>query len=286
MSLERSRFGCDNIKKGSYRNGVWWRKDERTHRRKERQKTSDNRSLSTMWKNEAWVNKSPSNELFMKIHQRNVSWRRRDKLQFTRNEQPLPVGRCKGQPELRQGQELRSQNARRCLSAIKTLINKSVLLSEERPWIMYVPCVNSIVPMLQALTVLSCRCKRTIYRHDDVVREISWGQLRAMRCARNVARTRYKMLIGKPEGKTSLGRTRRRWEDSIIETGRDNLTAYDTGEWRAVVSTEMHLRHPQKTGNLFTSSATTSLSTTLALQVRFGLYEGFSQICVLFPPSP
>jgi len=41
-----------------------------------------------------------------------------------------------------------------------------------------------------------------------------------MRWARHVARTEerrglYRVLVGKPEGKRTLGRPRRRWEDNI-----------------------------------------------------------------------
>jgi hypothetical protein len=43
---------------------------------------------------------------------------------------------------------------------------------------------------------------------------------RRMRCAGHVARigekrNAYRILVGKPEGKTALGRSRRRWEDNI-----------------------------------------------------------------------
>jgi hypothetical protein len=34
-------------------------------------------------------------------------------------------------------------------------------------------------------------------------------------------RNAYRMLVGKPEGKRSLGRTRRRWEDNIKIDLRD-----------------------------------------------------------------
>ena len=45
-------------------------------------------------------------------------------------------------------------------------------------------------------------------------------KLRRMRWTGHVAcmgkrRSVYKVLVGKPEGKTLLGRTRRRWEDNI-----------------------------------------------------------------------
>jgi hypothetical protein len=62
----------------------------------------------------------------------------------------------------------------------------------------------------------------------------------------------YKVLVGKPEGKRSLGRPRRRWEDSIemdlreIGIGGTNWIhlAQDRVQWRACVNTVMNLRVP------------------------------------------
>jgi hypothetical protein len=60
----------------------------------------------------------------------------------------------------------------------------------------------------------------------------------------------YKVLVGKPEGKSTLGRPRRRWEDGIRmdlrETGLGGVDwirlALDRDRWRAVVSAVMSLR--------------------------------------------
>jgi hypothetical protein len=59
-----------------------------------------------------------------------------------------------------------------------------------------------------------------------------------------------KVLVGKPEGKRSLGRPRRRWEDGIrIDLREIGLwcvhwirLAQDRDRWRAVVSAVMNLR--------------------------------------------
>ena len=56
----------------------------------------------------------------------------------------------------------------------------------------------------------------------------------------------------KPEGKRTLGRPRRRWEDNIkmdlqemICMGMDWIElAQDTGRWRALVNAVMKLRSP------------------------------------------
>jgi hypothetical protein len=62
----------------------------------------------------------------------------------------------------------------------------------------------------------------------------------------------YKVLVGKPEGKRSLGRPRRRWEDEIrmdlreIDLGGGGVDwirlAQNRDRWRAVMSAVMNLR--------------------------------------------
>ena len=57
----------------------------------------------------------------------------------------------------------------------------------------------------------------------------------------------YRVLVGKPEGKTPLGRHRRRREDNIKmklqEVGRGcGELAQDRDRWLALVSTVMNLR--------------------------------------------
>jgi hypothetical protein len=63
----------------------------------------------------------------------------------------------------------------------------------------------------------------------------------------------HRVLVGMPEGKRPLGRSRRRWEDNIkmdlLEVGgggREDWMelAQDRGRWRALVGTARDFRVP------------------------------------------
>jgi len=78
-----------------------------------------------------------------------------------------------------------------------------------------------------------------------------------MRWAGHVARMGerrcvYRVLVGEPEGKSLLGRPRRRWDDNIkmdlqevVCVGVDWIEfAQDRGRWRILVNVVMNLRVP------------------------------------------
>jgi len=62
----------------------------------------------------------------------------------------------------------------------------------------------------------------------------------------------YRVLVGKPEGRSPLGKPRRRWEDNIRKDLREvgcgcvdwMELAEDRDRWRALVSAIMNLRVP------------------------------------------
>jgi len=62
----------------------------------------------------------------------------------------------------------------------------------------------------------------------------------------------YRVLVGKPEGNTPLGRPRRRWVDNIKmdlqEAGCEGMDWLELGldrdRWRALVNAVMNLRVP------------------------------------------
>ena len=67
-------------------------------------------------------------------------------------------------------------------------------------------------------------------------------------------RDMHRVLVGKPEGKRPLGRTRRRWEDNIrmdlqevgVSCGDWMELAQDRDRWRALVGTVRNLRVPKR----------------------------------------
>jgi hypothetical protein len=95
---------------------------------------------------------------------------------------------------------------------------------------------------------------RYLYSSPSIIRII---KSRRMRWAGHVARmgekrNAYRLLVGKPEGKRPLGRSRRRWVDNIRMDLREVRwgdvdwigLAKDRNRWRALVNSVLNLRVP------------------------------------------
>jgi hypothetical protein len=93
-----------------------------------------------------------------------------------------------------------------------------------------------------------------LYSSPKIIRMI---KSRRIRWAGHVARmgekrNAYRILVGKPQGKKTLGRPRCRWVDNIkMDLGEIRWSginwidlAQDRDQWRALVNTAIHFRVP------------------------------------------
>jgi len=119
-----------------------------------------------------------------------------------------------------------------------------------------------------------------LYSSPNIVKVI---KSRRMRWAGHVARMGeergvYRVFVGKPEGKRTLGRPRRRWVDNIRmdlqEVGCGYVDwiglAQDRDRWWTLVSAVMNLRVPWNAGNFLTNCKPVSCS-------RRTLHHGLSK---------
>jgi hypothetical protein len=81
-------------------------------------------------------------------------------------------------------------------------------------------------------------------------------------------RNAYRLLVGKPEGKRTLGKTRRWWVNNIrmdlVEVGWGDVDwiglAKDSNRWRALVSSVLNLRVPWNSWKLSSGLTSSGLS--------------------------
>jgi hypothetical protein len=94
----------------------------------------------------------------------------------------------------------------------------------------------------------------SLYSSLNIVRVIKSRRIRWVGDVARIGEGRgvYRGLIGRPEGKRPLGRSRRRWEDNIKLDLREMCLdganwiqlAQDRVQWRVCVNTVMNLRVP------------------------------------------
>jgi hypothetical protein len=93
-----------------------------------------------------------------------------------------------------------------------------------------------------------------LYSLLNIVRVVKSRRMRWVGCVSHMGEERvvHRVLVGKPEGKSPLGRPRRRWENNIkmdlqdvgVGCGDWIESAQDRDRWRALVSTVKNFRVP------------------------------------------
>jgi hypothetical protein len=139
-----------------------------------------------------------------------------------------------------------------------------------------------------------------LYSSPSIIRII---KSRKMRWSGHVARTgrkrnAYRLLVGKPEGRNPLGRTKRRWVGNIkmdlgeIGWGDVAWIGLDQGrdKWKALVNSVLHLRVPNNARKFSFGCTTVVLSSRPQLQ-RVSQWTSVSrgllyQICMYWCVPP
>ena len=119
-----------------------------------------------------------------------------------------------------------------------------------------------------------------LYSSPNIVRVIKSRRMRWVGHAARMGEERgaYRVLLGKPEGRSPLGRSRRRWVDNIRMDLQEVGCGYmdwigltqDRDRWRTLLSAVMNLRVPWNAGNFLTRCKPISFS-------RRNLHHGVSK---------
>ena len=91
------------------------------------------------------------------------------------------------------------------------------------------------------------------------------------------SRVAYWVLVGKPEGRRTLERSKRRWENNIqmdleevVWGGMDwNHVAQNRDEWRAVVNAVLSIRIPSNAGNFSIAALLASQEVICSMQLMY-----------------